>query len=94
MQTAKRSDTTESDRDCPRHAGQDPAVEQNQTAADLPNIDQLIGACIPLAAPTEPEVTDVTPASTTGDLIGQHQRILTWMFGQPPLGLFVERDDE
>src|SRR6266851_3530621 len=46
------------------------------------------------STPTEPQVTDVTPASTAGVLMGDHQRILAGMLGQPLLRLLVKRHTE
>jgi hypothetical protein len=69
-------------------------VEQDSATGNLPDIHELPGAPFPRSAPTEPQVTDVTPASTAGVLVGDHQRILARMLGQPLLRLLVTRHEE
>ena len=94
MQTAKRSDAADRHRDGGGHTGHDSPVEQDPATDHLANLDKLPGALVPRSAPTEPQVTDVTPASTAGVLIGDHQRILAGMLGQPLLRLLVKRQKE
>jgi len=90
VQPTKRSDPTDGDRDGGRHARDDPAVEEDPPAADRADVDQLARVLVLLATPTEPEVTDVTPASTARVLVGDHHRIAARMLGQPVAGLLVE----
>jgi len=94
MQAAEWSDAADCDRDRMRHASENPAVEEDSPASDLADVDQLAGVLVFSPTPTEPEATDVTPASTTRVLIGDHHRIRAGMFGQPALGLVVEVDQE
>ncbi len=69
-------------------------VEQDPAAGCLPDIHELPGVLVSRPAPTEPQVTDVTSASTAGVLVGDHQRILTRMLGEPLPGLVVKRHEE
>ena len=94
MQSAERPDPADGDGDGERHPGGDPTVEQDRPAADLADVDQLARILILLATPTEPQVTDVTPASTARVLVGDHHRIRAGMLGQPAFGLVVEGDSE
>jgi len=90
VQTPKGSEAADCHRDRGGHPGHDPPVEQDPAAGRLANVDELLGVLIARLAPTEPQVTDVTPASTAGVLIGDHQGILAGMLGQPLLRLLVE----
>lgn len=94
MQPTKRSDATDGDGDGGRHPRDDPAVEEDPPAAERADVDQLARILVLLATPTEPEVTDVTPASTAGVLVRDDHRIAARMLGQPVAGLVVERDQE
>src|SRR5438309_1011686 len=55
-----------------------PVVEKDSPAADLADVDQPAGVLILSPTPTEPEVTDVTAASTAGVLIRDHHGIGAW----------------
>jgi hypothetical protein len=90
VQTAKWSEAADRHRDRGGHPGHDPPIEQDPATGRLANVDELLGVLIPRLAPTEPEVTNVTPASTAGVLISDHQRIVAGMHGQPLLRLLVE----
>ncbi len=92
MQTAKGSEAADRHRDRGWHPGHDSPVEQDPATGRLANIGELLGVLISRLAPTEPQVTNVTPASTAGVLIRDHQRILAGMLGEPLLRLLVEGD--
>jgi hypothetical protein len=94
VQTAKRPDAADGHRDQRGHPGLDSPVEQDSATGCLANIDELPGVLIARLAPTEPQVTNVTPASTAGVLIGDDQRIVARMLGQPVLRLLVKGDKE
>ncbi len=94
MQTAKGSEAADRHRDRGWHPGHDSPIEQDPATGRLPNIDEVLGVLISRLAPTEPQVTNVTPASTAGVLIGDHQRILAGMLGEPLLRLLVEGDQK
>ena len=94
VQPTERSDAADGDGDGGRHPPDDPAVEEDPPAADRADVDQLARVLVLLATPTEPEVTDVTPASTARVLVGDHHRIAARMLGQPVAGLVVEGDQE
>ena len=90
MQPAKGSEAADRHRDGDGHPGHDSAVQEDPATGGFANIDQLLGVLISRLAPTEPQVTDVTPASTAGVLVGDHQRILARVLGQPLFGFLVE----
>jgi hypothetical protein len=90
VQTAKWSEATDRHWDGGGHPGHDSPVEQDPTTGRLANVDELLGVLIARLAPTEPQVTDVTSASTASVLVGDHQRILAGMLGQPLPRLLVE----
>ena len=94
MQAAKRSNPGDGDRDGLWHAGENPAIEKHPPPAGLADVDQPIRVLIFSPTPTEPEVTDVTAASTAGVLIRDHHRIRVRMLGQPAPGLVVEGDEK
>jgi hypothetical protein len=94
VQAAEWSEAADGDGDGRRHAGENPTVEKDAPAADLADVDQPVRVLVLSPTPTEPEVTDVTPASTTDVLIGDDQRIRARMLGQPALGLVVDDDSE
>jgi hypothetical protein len=94
VQAPERSNPTDGDRDGVWHAGENPAVEENSPAGDLADVDQLVGVLVLASTPTEPEVTDVTPASTARVLICDHHGIRARMLGQPGFGFDVEGNAE
>ncbi len=93
MQTAKRSESAKGDRDRSRHARHDSRVEKDPPAAYLANIDQR-GLLIASAAPTEPQVTNVTPASTARVAIGDDKRVPVGVLLEPATCLVIEHDGE
>jgi hypothetical protein len=94
METAKWPEAADRYRNRAGHAGQDSLVEQDPATGYHPDIHELPGILVFRPAPTEPQVTDVTPTSTARVPVGDHQRILTRMAGQPLLRLLVERHNE
>jgi hypothetical protein len=94
VQAPEGSDPADRDGDRVGHPRDNPAVEEDPPAADLADVDQLLGVLVLSSTPTEPEVTDVTSASTARVLIGDHHRIRARMLSQPVAGLVVEGDDE
>jgi hypothetical protein len=94
MEAAEGPDSGDRDRNRCRHPGKNPAVEQDSPAGDLANVDQLTGVLVLSSTPTEPQVTDVTSASTARVLVGQHHRFRARVLGQPALGLVVEVNQE
>ena len=93
MQTLKRSEATDGDRDPGRHAMPDSRVEKDSAAGHLSDIDQP-GPFTASAAPTEPQVTNVTSASTARVAVGDDERSLIRMLVEPALGSVVEYDGE
>jgi hypothetical protein len=92
VQTAKGSEAAAGHRDGGGHPGHDSPVEQDPATGRLSDLDELLGVLISRVAPTELQVTDVTPASTGGVLVGDHQRILARVLGQPLLRFLVGGD--
>ena len=93
VQSLKRSDTTDGHRDLARHAMPDPRVETDSPAGHRADIDQL-GPFIASPAPTEPQVTDVTSASTARVAVGDDERTLVGMLVEPALRSVVQYDGE
>ena len=93
MQSLERSETTNGDWDLPRHARPDSRVEKDPPAAHLADIDQL-GTFIASPAPTEPQVTNVTSASTARVAVGDDERSLVRMLAEPAPCPIVEYDGE
>lgn len=93
MQASKRSDAANRDGDGTRHPRQDSTINQDAAARHFSNLDQLSRALVAPAAPTEPQVTDVTPGSTVDVRIGEDEGVIAGMLGEPALRLFVEPDD-
>lgn len=94
MEAAKRMDAADRNRNGSRHAGHDSQIEKDSATLNFPDINQLRGALIPIVAPPETEVTDMTPAATPAVLEGNHQRVTAGMFLQPAACLLVEGDQE
>jgi hypothetical protein len=93
VQPLERSETTNGDWDLARHARHDSRVEKDSAAGHLSDIDQL-GPFIASPAPTEPQVTNVTSASTACVAIGDDERILVGMLVEPALRSIVQYDGE
>src|ERR1700730_11204117 len=72
VQTLKRSEATNGDRDLARQAGHDSRVEKDAAAGHLSDIDQL-RPFIASPAPTEPQVTNVTSTSTARVAVGDDE---------------------
>jgi len=94
VQAAEWPEAANRDRNGGRHARDNPAVDKDPPAARLADVDQLVGVLVIAPTPTEPEVTDVTPASTSMVGVGDHHRVGAGMLGQPVAGLVVEVDPE
>ena len=93
MQAAERSEATNGDRDPLRHARHDFWVEQDPPAGHFADIDQS-GLLVASATPTEPQVTNVTSASTARVAIGDDQRIAVGVLLEPAPRLIIEYDGE
>ena len=93
MQPLKRSEATDRDRDLPRHARDYSRVEEDAPAGHRPDVDQL-GPFIASPAPTEPQVTNVTSASTARVAVGDDESILVGMLVEPALRSIVQHDGE
>jgi hypothetical protein len=93
VQTAERSEATKRDRDRPRHARHDSRVEEDSPTRDFADIDQR-GLLIASAAPTEPQVTNVTSASTARVAISDDERIPVGVLVEPAACLVIECDGE
>jgi hypothetical protein len=93
VQSLERSETTNGHRDPGRHARHDSRVEENPPAGHGADVDQL-GPFIASPAPTEPQVTDVTSASTARIAVSDDERIPVGMLGEPAPRSIVEYDSE
>jgi len=93
VQALERSEATNGDRDAARHARHDLWVEKDPTAGHFADIDQvgLVGVSV---APTEPQVTKVTSASTAGIAIGDDQGVPGGVLVEPAARLVIECDGE
>ena len=90
MQTAKWPDAAYRYRNRARHTSHDSLVEENPATGYNPYVHELPGVLVSCSAPTEPQVTDVTPASTAGVLVSDQQRIVAGMLRQPLPRLLVK----
>jgi hypothetical protein len=90
VQTAEWPDAADRYRNRARHARQDSLIEQDPAAGYFADLHELPRALVPRSAPTEPEVTDVTPASTASVLVSDQQRIVAGMLRQPLPRLLVK----
>ena len=93
VQPLERSEATNGDRDLARHAGHDSRVDKDPPAGHRADVDQL-GPFIASAAPTEPQVTNVTSASTARVAVSDDERIVVGMIGEPAPCPIVEYDIE
>ena len=93
MQPAERADASNGDRDLARHPRHDSWVDKDPPAGHLPDIDQR-RALIASAAPTEPQVTNVTSASTARVAVGDDERVVVGMIIEPAPCPIVEFDNE
>ncbi len=93
MQSSQWSEATDGDWDSSRHSRHDARVEKDPPAGHLADIDQG-GLLIASAAPTEPQVTNVTSASTARVAIGDDERIPVGVLVEPAPCPVVEDDGE
>src|SRR5258708_34713784 len=93
MQAPERAKAPDRDRDPLRHARPDSRIEQDPPAGHFADIDQR-GLLIASAAPTEPQVTNGTSASTARVAIGDDERISVGMLIEPLPCPLVEDDGE
>ena len=93
MQAPERSNAANRDRDRSSHARHDARVEKDPPAGHFPDIDQR-RSLIASAAPTEPQVTNVTSASAARVAIGDDERVPIGVLVEPALCLVVEYDGE
>jgi hypothetical protein len=93
VRALERSETSNRDWDLARHPRHDSRVEKDSAAGHLSDVDQL-GPFIASPAPTEPQVTNVTSASTARVAIGDHERVLIGMLIEPALRSIVQYDGE
>jgi hypothetical protein len=93
VQALKRSEPTNGDRDRSRHARHDSRIEKDPPAGHFADIDQR-GLLIALAAPTEPQVTNVTSASTARVAVGDDEGIPVRVLVEPVPCPVVEYDGE
>jgi hypothetical protein len=87
------SEATNGDRDRSRHARHDSRIEKDPPAGQFANVDQL-GLLIASATPTEPQVTNVTSASTARVAVGDDECIPAGVFVEPALSPVVEYEGE
>jgi hypothetical protein len=93
VQAPERSEATNGHRDPSRHARHDSRVEKDSPAAHFADIHQR-GLLVASAAPTEPQVTNVTPASTARVAIGDDKRVRVGVLLEPVTCLVIEHDGE
>ena len=93
MQPLERSEATNGDRDLARQARHDSRVEKDPPAGHRADINQC-GLLIASPAPTEPQVTNVTSASTARVAIGDDEWIPVGMLAEPAPRPIVEYDEE
>jgi hypothetical protein len=93
LQAVERSEATNCDRDRSRHARHDSRVEKDPPAGHFADIDQR-GLLIASAAPTEPQVTNVTSASTARVAVGDDEGIPARVLVEPVPCPIVEYDGE
>jgi len=90
---SERSEAANGDGDRAGHAGHDSRVEKDPPAAHRADVDQR-GPVITSPAPTEPQVTNVTSASTAGVAVGNDERIPAGVLVEPLACPIVENDGE
>ena len=93
MEPLEWSEATNGDRDLARHAGHDSWVDKDPPAVHCADIDQC-RSLIASAAPTEPQVTNVTSASTARIAVGNDERIPIGVLLEPIPCPIVEYDEE
>jgi hypothetical protein len=93
MQAPEWAEAANGDRDRVRHARHDSRIEKDPLAGHFADIDQR-GLLIASAAPTEPQVTNVTSASTARVAVGDDERIPVGVLVEPAPCPVVEYDGE
>ena len=93
MQATEGAEAPDRDRDPLRHARLDFWIEQDPPAGYFANIDER-GLLVASAAPTEPQVTNVTAASTAGVAEGDDECIPAGMLIEPLPCPLVEDNGE
>jgi len=93
MQAAERAGAPDRDRDRVRHARHDSRIEKDAPAGHFADIDQR-GLLIASAAPTEPQVTNVTSASAACVAVGDDERIPFRVLVEPAPCPVVEYQSE
>jgi len=93
VQAAERAEAANGDGNPARHAGHDSRIEKDPPTGHRADLDER-GPFIASPAPTEPQVTNVTPASAARVAIGDDERILGGVLDEPVPCLVVEYDGE
>ena len=94
MQSPERPESPDRYRDDLRQARHDTPVQEDAAPCHLSNFDELLAIRVAVAAPTEPQVTDVTAASTSRVVVRDDERVVARVLGQPGLRRIVEHDVE
>ncbi|MEO6797775.1 MAG: hypothetical protein ABI401_08300 [Candidatus Dormibacter sp.] len=92
MQPTAGAEAADGYRDRLRHSRPDAAIQQDTAAGELADILQVRRPALAAPAPTDPEVTDVTPASTASISKGENERIATGVEVEPPASLLIQGD--
>lgn len=89
----ERSEATDSDRNRARHSRRDSRVKKDPPAGYCADIDQP-RRVVALAAPTEPQVTNVTSPATPRVAIADDERITARILLEPLPRPIVDYDKE
>jgi len=92
VQAPERAEATDRHGDQAGHARHDAWVNQDAPPGHFADLDERRLVVAP--APTEPQVTNVTPASAACVAVGDDERVAGRLLAQPALGLVVEDDGE
>ena len=93
MQAPERANAADGDGNPARHAGHDSRIEKDPPTGQHADLDQR-RPIIPSPAPTEPQVTNVTPASAAGVAVGDDEGIPGGVLVEPAPSLVVEDNGE
>jgi len=93
VQAAEGSEAANGDGDPARHASHDARIEKDPPTGQHADFDQR-RPIIPSPAPTEPQVTNVTPASAAGVAVGDDEGIPGGVLVEPAPSLVVEDNGE